>query len=363
VAVDPVDAVWSVSGVKWSPSTSTGWLHGFTTGEKITGASTLTLSADFNESGKARSVVLTFASDDGKSKKTLSVKQATRVAAGKKVNYVSAVSSSFDPTTATADTNAKEAMKVVDSVTATTGQLVPIHWVYKVNSGNPVSTSLEGVTMGITITSLEVSINPGDFKRSVSMLGSVSGNYAGITFGGKYQATINDLLLMDSGKTYLSSESLLMGLTISAAGKSMSAKLTSNVSLNPLYEWFLDREDLDQLESGYTFRNNSNGTADFKLSMTGESTVTESGVPVSANDTWTIMEKISSLEIQGKTYSNVVKVQRVTEELDLSGNTSSMTMYYWVAKGVGIIKGQGIYGLLGDDDNIEIELVNTNLTQ
>jgi len=80
------------------------------------------------------------------------------------------------------------------------------------------------------------------------------------------------------------------------------------------------------------------------------------------NDTWTILNKLPSMTIQGRTYNDVVEVSRQTLLPDLSGQMLPVTMYYWVAKGVGMIKGQGIYRILNIDD-VVIELTDTNLVQ
>lgn len=75
VTIDPSDGAWTTTGIKWSPATSTGWLHGFTIGAPQTGSAMLTLTADTNNTGTTRSAVLTLMSSDGKSKKVVTIKQ------------------------------------------------------------------------------------------------------------------------------------------------------------------------------------------------------------------------------------------------------------------------------------------------
>lgn len=76
VSVDPNDGNWSVSKVKWTPDTTTGWLTGYTVGDVISGSATLTLTAGANESGKPRSALLTLQSSDNKSRKSVKIVQA-----------------------------------------------------------------------------------------------------------------------------------------------------------------------------------------------------------------------------------------------------------------------------------------------
>jgi hypothetical protein len=268
---------------------------------------------------------------------------------GNGIIYTAATSSSYSPTLAK------------DKATQTRN--VPLHWVYITNNGYPVSASMNGVTVGVTVSSLEITLNPADLKRTAVMQGPVSGSYSNIPFGGSYSANVVDDLLMSGGKTTFSHESFLMNLTITAQGVSESAQANvTTKNITPPYEWFLDREDLGSLPTGSTFTNNCSGTSDVNISITGQSNIIQNNVPISMNDTWTILNKLPSMTIQGRTYNDVVEVSRQTLLPDLSGQMLPVTMYYWVAKGVGMIKGQGIYRILNIDD-VVIELTDTNLVQ
>ena len=57
-----------------------------------------------------------------------------------------------------------------------------------------------------------------------------------------------------------------------------------------------------------------------------------------------------------------IKLSRQTRVPDFSGNLTNVTAYYWVAKGVGMIRGQGIFRILNIDD-VVYELTDTNLSQ
>jgi hypothetical protein len=76
VAIYPADGSWKIESVKWTPITATDWLHGFSAGIVTSGNSSLSLTADANSTGKPRGGVFTLLSSDGKSKKTVTVKQA-----------------------------------------------------------------------------------------------------------------------------------------------------------------------------------------------------------------------------------------------------------------------------------------------
>ncbi len=242
-------------------------------------------------------------------------------------------------------------------------QAVPIHWVYKINNGQPVKAIYNGMNMDFKISLFEVSINPGDLKRHVIMRGQVTGGYQSQTFKGDYSATADENYKIDNGKTYLNNQLLNITLSISEGSESISIQISLNTkSFIPPYEWFLDRETLDQLDIGYTTIFSSISPTDFKIAITGYPDITKTDIPTNTSDTWEIMEKFSSMTVQGKLYNNIVKISRQTILPDMNGNMTPVTMYYWVAKGIGIIKGQGLYRILNVDDMV-IELTDTNLIQ
>jgi hypothetical protein len=76
VTIEPNDASWSISTVKWVPESSQGWLGGFAVAEPHTGPATLTFTVATNGSGKQRSALLTVQSSDGKKRKIIKVIQA-----------------------------------------------------------------------------------------------------------------------------------------------------------------------------------------------------------------------------------------------------------------------------------------------
>jgi hypothetical protein len=71
------------------------------------------------------------------------------------------------------------------------------------------------------------------------------------------------------------------------------------------------------------------------------------------------------MEAAGRTYNNVVVVDRQTVLPDISVTVStgatSLPVRYWVAKGVGMIKGEGPYRIMGQ--SVAVELLETNLAQ
>lgn len=259
--------------------------------------------------------------------------------------YTKAASASFSPTTAK----------------AASGQNVALHWVYAVNGGQAISASVGAVTVGVSVASAEVKLDPTDLKRTVTMSGNATANSGGVAYTGSFSATIAEELSQASGKTLISGSSARVNVTLSGGGDSGAGDLTATLAgITPAVEWLPDRETLDQLANGFVTTAASSGTLNASITVTGESPITLANQRVSLNERWTVLEKSASMTVQGKTYTNIVKLSRQTSAPDFSGRLAPVTILYWVAKGVGMIKGQGVYRVL-NNDAVVYELVDTNV--
>lgn len=265
------------------------------------------------------------------------------------VTYQAATSASFSPTTA--------------KDKASASQDVALHWVYAMNNGQPITTTALGATVSITVDSFEVTLNPADLKRQAAFRGAVTGSISGMTATGTYSATVGEELALSNGKSVFKSQSVGVTLQLSGGGETATAELTSNLkNFAPPYEWLLDRATLDQLPVGTIETVASSGTADLNVTITGETPIVKSNLPVAINERWSVLEKLPSMVVRGKTYTNVVRLSRLTQLPDFNGNLVPVTTTYWVAKGVGMIKGQGVYSVL-NSSTVVVELVDTNLGQ
>ena len=259
--------------------------------------------------------------------------------------YSAATSASFSPTTAK----------------AANGQNVALHWVYAVNGGQPISANVGAVSFGVSVATAEVKLDPTDLKRTVSMSGNVTASSAGESFGGTFTATIGEDLSQATGKTLVTGSSARVNVTISNGIDSGSADLTAAVTgITPPAEWLPDRESLDQMAIGFTTTIASAGTLNGTVTITDTSPIILSNQKTSLSDRWTVLEKLASMNVRGRTYTNIVKLSRQTVAPDFSGKLVPVTIFYWVAKGVGMIKGQGVYRVL-NNDAVVYELVDTNV--
>ncbi|MBS0448376.1 MAG: hypothetical protein JSR59_20815 [Proteobacteria bacterium] len=263
--------------------------------------------------------------------------------------YAAAVSTSFSPTVAKDQ--------------ATGAQDVPLHWVYAVNNGQPITVSVSGVSASLSVPSIEVKLAPTDLKRVATISGPVSGDVSGTSYSGNVALTVEDDLVQSNGTTASSREALGIDLSLSAGGESGTVQGNVTVDhLSPPYEWFLDRSDLDQLAVGYTTTISSSGVTNANIAITDASPIVVTNAPVTVTDRWTVVAKLDTLSVRGKAYTDVVQLTRETSLPDASGNLVPVTIQYWVAKGVGMVKGVGVYNILNSAD-VVYELTETNLTQ
>ncbi len=266
---------------------------------------------------------------------------------GDGVTYAPAKSASFDP--------------VLAKATADATRNVPLHWVYTVNNGAPVTTTVEGISISLGADSIEISIDPADMKRRVvSHGGKVSGSSDGVSVSGDWSFNLTESLVQGTG-TLVTAQDIDVQLNLSGGGESGTGRLVASTSgLTPPCEWFIDRPDLDTLAIGTVLNSRCSGNFSYEFTMTGEDPLRGSGA-AAMDERWTVTDKLSSMTVQGKSYSNIVKLSRATKVPDFSGGLVPVTMTYWVAKGVGMVRGIGQFRLL-DNSQVTYELVDTNLT-
>ena len=236
-----------------------------------------------------------------------------------------------------------------------------IQWKYRINNGRPLNVSYEGGDLSMQFSGINLSVNNGDMVRRGSFSGSVSGDARG-----SFTANFTETISQSGNEAVFTGQTIEMDMNLSADGESADVELYAETRLNNSLEWFLARPDLDQMAFGVYDQ-----TGDVTGTLSGHARVSGGGysesIPFSeyvrSVDTWEIVDKLESYSVNGVIYSNVVVVNRYTS-LPLgtySGYQESVTIKYWLAKGIGMIKGVGQYQILGDP--LEIELISTNLTQ
>jgi hypothetical protein len=233
-------------------------------------------------------------------------------------------------------------------------------WRYRVNNGQPLQTVIEGITLNVNYNDIALSINYGDMVRT----GSFSGTFSGEA-NGSFSADFMEDLEKDSDRTLIKNETINAHINLSAYGETVDMDMHTVTTYNEPIEWFLDSSFLDELPSGmYGGQEKIGGHSNGYISVSGDYSDYESfSKPIVSSNNWEIVNKLDSYTINGITYKNIVIVRRNFKIPDFSNPFSSqqVTATYWVAKGIGMIKGSGHYQMFGKP--LDIELVETNLQQ
>ena len=236
------------------------------------------------------------------------------------------------------------------------GDAVKLKWVYRVNNGRPVYADANGVTFAATFDDVTMTADPATGKSTAKLTGNISGDASG-----SYSADIIDHFNYSEGKTLVSESHLNITMQLTADGEKGSIKLDLSSMFNPAVEWFLDRNDLDQMAIGHTH----DGRGAVMAQVTGSVKITgldtmKVDYAGTQSDVWEITDKRETMTVRGKTYANIVEVTRYTRIPDVYGSGSEpATIVYWAAKGIGWIKAAGHFRF--QNEPLNIELVETNL--
>ncbi len=246
------------------------------------------------------------------------------------------------------------------------GKPLKLTWAYRVNQGKPLY--LNEVVQGLQIHlrlqpgDLLVSINPNTLKRTVTLSATVSGSATG-------QITMRiteNLAANTEGKTLITEQKLKLNGNLAIQGVGVSVVANMLTQLSPASEWFLDRNDLDLLAIGTIYDEQGAVSADVQgnvcASAVGRKQCQDLSVSeLSSPEQWEIMGKSEQLKVKNVMYTNIVEVNRNTLVPAFEGllnggpNTEPATITYWVAKGVGMVKGVGQYRFLGKPLSIELK--------
>jgi hypothetical protein len=235
-----------------------------------------------------------------------------------------------------------------------------LEWLYRINGAKAVAYS---ATPGSSIQYADDSVVIMDgavLTRSIEgLLSSTSGGPTG-----SVASTITDHLSGDAPAIMVERD-IYARATLNLAGPASSSyvAIVYEFGATPMATFF-DRDDLDLLAIGFSETQQATGTATGSVSaITGTSTQTE---PVSATvmitQSWTLSEQLPTFQVLGRDYANVVKIDSVTSVVESTAGmmveTSSTT---WLAKGIGLIRGEETIAQSGGTDTVASELLDTNL--
>ena len=242
-------------------------------------------------------------------------------------------------------------IKAVDS----NNQPSALYWEYSVNGGQDIASSLPipGNPIPITMSfkPISITIDIDGKSRITSGEGSFSGDVNGSRLTGNISLSDQDNFPVSDTPTYIGGSNVSLDLSFTVENETARIKSTSDIQFADPTLWFLDNKDLDTI-----------GLASHTDSTIATTSTTLNSEPPTVVDqiitnSWQIVGHEATATVNNITYTNIVLVELTTEV----ENSDPIKITYWVAKGIGMIKGVGFFNALGT--KVDIELLETNLEQ
>jgi hypothetical protein len=235
-----------------------------------------------------------------------------------------------------------------------------LYWQYIINDREPLDLNFEGFDVNMTVSDILVSsysVDDNQAERSYQLSGSLTGELVG-----SYYATGLQFFTVDENEeAVLTREDLTMNLSASAVDGSGSIILNFSSTFDPPVDFFITRNDLDQLPIGYQQNLTTTATVTGTLKMGAGGEVIEE--PINAeediDEEWEIINKLDTLEIGDVIYENVVQIRRQTAMPNMEGGLEAEEIDYWLAKGIGLVQSEGEFNVFGEA--LTAELTSTNL--
>lgn len=257
------------------------------------------------------------------------------------------------------------------AMTSDNGNPLKLTWTYVVNQGKPmyINENIGGIAVNLTMafSDLTVSIDPKIHKRESNVWVNVSGSGTGQL----RLKVVEGLQAYEEGKTLISSQKVALSGSLTVQGVNVDIGANMLALLSPSSEWFLDRNDLDLLPIGLLY-----DELEVSADISGKACASAYGqrqcVPLNNSqvlspESWEVGAHSDTLKVRNSTYSNIVEVRRHTLVPALEGllgnggvNTEASYSQYWVAKGIGMVKGIGQYEFMGRP--LLVELKDTSIT-
>ncbi len=232
-------------------------------------------------------------------------------------------------------------------------------WSYRINGGQTLEINTQGITSYVTFDDIAMRIDDTTEQLQADFQGTFTGNMEGLI-----TVNITENLQAATQPAQKINQAANISMVMDSTGTTAEIELALNTIFTPYTEYFIDRNDLDILPVGYIFEDTVNAgiSGTITTSMYGWETGSESidFNDAASDEQWEIIDKPDTLTVMGKTYDNIVVVNYTTFLPTLeSGQAEEVSMTYWLAKGIGMIKGSGQFQLYGEP--LTIELIDTNL--
>ncbi len=233
-----------------------------------------------------------------------------------------------------------------------------LHWLRRVNGGQPI-VAMSDPSISIQFSDSDMTAENDLVTTAVD--GTVFVNGAAV---GHESARSVDHLSPGSSPATVGEEDDTLTVSLTMSGVQMSENQMLKYLYTPPLSNF-DRDDLDSMPVGTagSFTSQAVVSGSVMATETGQSPETEmvsETIPISAN--WSIVDKLSTFQVLGQDYANVVVIQTTSSATDpTTGMTAEIDTKSWFAKGIGLIRTEQSGASLDVDGTLVLELVSTNL--
>lgn len=255
------------------------------------------------------------------------------------------------------------------------GQPRSLAWVYRVNGGQPLAVNAFDTVGTISFEApLIVVYDPAAGQRNTMVPIVFEGRAGSATesMSGHGVVDVNEFVERVDGVTRILGRLSVLSMDAHSDALDYGLQSMATLDLEEPLSWFPDREDLGQVADGTV----SGPGFDVLGVLSGIVTEMGSENPqdpiefdetVSSRETWEVASHLETFEVLGRTYRDVVVVDLWTIVPDLREPgaapeaSTAEPVRMWFAKGVGLIKAEGMYRLWGQP--VGVELIETNFTE
>lgn len=255
------------------------------------------------------------------------------------------------------------------------GQPMSLAWVYRVNGGQSIEVNAYDTVGTVTFDApLVVVYNPEAGQRNTMAPFVFEGLLDSRTapMEGQGILDVNELVECREDETVLLSRRSALTMDARSDGDEYGLQALADLFMESALPWYPDRDDLGDVPDGTIVGPVDEATGMLAgvvslLNPLGPNVPDEYEMTVSSRQTWDVISHVESMEVLGRTYRDVVVVDLwaivpdFRQPNETPESTAAEPVRMWFAKGVGLIKAEGMYRLWGRP--VGVELIETNFTE
>lgn len=252
----------------------------------------------------------------------------------------------------------------IDAISTSSSALpTELNWSYRLAGGNSITVPSSSGSVFAEFQEYKIVVDTNESTRKAVLNGAIVVTADDEDYPGSYRVELTEFYETNStGETVQERINIFLDFTLT--DDSGNVVFQSNMTLQPLEPVlvFFDRTDFSEL-IGFRFGQQIAGVhTTGTLTQTAKLTQTIDTIGASTNYLYEVVEILDVLQVQGAEYSDVVVIDYTYDAFDsLTNQTIQTTSRIYLARGIGMVKGENIHSFYGAP--LSWELVQTNLEQ